>query len=177
MSEDATEFVVQEYKGMRERDAQGSARSAWRITVRQLESLIRLSEACARLHCCDVVEAKHVKEASRLLRKSIIRVEIPDINLGNPAAGAGNATQEGVAKDAEMGENESQSAEPITLSWDDYQRIANLFVLKLRKEEEEAEMQGEDGGVTRAKLIEWYMEMVADDLEDENDYLKRQTLA
>ena len=100
-----------EYKGMRERDAQGSARSAWRITVRQLESLIRLSEACARLHCCDVVEAKHVKEASRLLRKSIIRVEIPDINLGNPAAGAGNATQEGVAKDAEMGENESQSAQ------------------------------------------------------------------
>ena len=97
MSKDAAEFVVQEYKvifltvfgvfefslkAMREKDAQGSARSAWRITVRQLESLVRLSEACARLHCLEIIEPKHVQEGARLLKKSIIRVEIPDINLG-----------------------------------------------------------------------------------------------
>jgi len=174
MSEDASEFVIQEYKGMRERDAQGSARSAWRITVRQLESLIRLSEACARLHCCDIVEPKHVKEASRLLRKSIIRVEIPDINLGTNT----EPSQEGVQKDVEMnGDTNGEPETPITLSWDDYQRIANLFVLKLRQTEDEAEEIGEEGGITRAKLLEWYMEMVAEDLEDENDYLKRQTTA
>ena len=118
---------------------------------------------------------KHVKEAARLLRKSIIRVEIPDINLGT---GAGTEpSQETVQRDVEMNGADAAPAEPITLSWDDYQRIANLFVLKLRKEEDEAELEGEDGGITRAKLLEWYMEMVADDLEDENDYLKRQTLA
>ena len=39
------------FSSMRDRDAQGAARSSWRITVRQLESLVRLSEACARLHC------------------------------------------------------------------------------------------------------------------------------
>ena len=75
-----------------------------------------------------------------MLRKSIIRVEIPDINLGEGAP----PTQEGVQKDVEMdGAGDSaQEAEPMTLSWDDYQRIANLFVLKLRQEEEQAEQLG-----------------------------------
>ena len=49
--------------------------------MRQLESMIRLSEAMARLYCQDEVKPKHVKEAFRLLNKSIIRVETPDINL------------------------------------------------------------------------------------------------
>ena len=41
----------------------------------------RLSEAMARLHCLESVLPKHVKEAARLLNKSIIRVETPDINF------------------------------------------------------------------------------------------------
>ena len=43
--------------------------------------MIRLSEAMARLSCKDEVQPKHVKEAFRLLNKSIIRVETPDINF------------------------------------------------------------------------------------------------
>jgi len=35
----------------------------------------------ARLHCLEAVLPKHVKEAARLLNKSIIRVETPDINF------------------------------------------------------------------------------------------------
>ena len=35
----------------------------------------------ARLHCLDEVSPKHVKEAGRLLNKSIIRVETPDVNF------------------------------------------------------------------------------------------------
>ena len=53
--QEACEFLVENYQHLRQRDASGSARSAWRITVRQLESMIRLSEAMARLHCSDVV--------------------------------------------------------------------------------------------------------------------------
>ena len=49
--------------------------------MRQLESMIRLSEAMARLYCQEDVQPKHVKEAFRLLNKSIIRVETPDINF------------------------------------------------------------------------------------------------
>ncbi|XP_041752484.2 zygotic DNA replication licensing factor mcm6-B-like [Coregonus clupeaformis] len=82
ISGESEEFIVEQYKRLRQRDGSGGvAKSAWRITVRQLESMIRLSEGMARMHCCDEVQPKHVKEAFRLLNKSIIRVETPDINL------------------------------------------------------------------------------------------------
>jgi len=83
IDKDAQDYIVVQYKHLRQRDASGVSKSAWRITVRQLESMIRLSEALARLHCHDVVQTKHVKESYRLLNKSIIRVETPDIQFDN----------------------------------------------------------------------------------------------
>lgn len=47
--------MIEEYKRLRQRDGSGAHMSAWRITVRQLESMIRLSEAMARLYCVDEV--------------------------------------------------------------------------------------------------------------------------
>ena len=46
---------MEEYKRLRQRDCSGAAKSSWRITVRQLESMIRLSESMARMHCQDEV--------------------------------------------------------------------------------------------------------------------------
>merc|ERR1719186_2295504 len=83
---DSQELLVQQYKHLRQRDTGGSAKSSWRITVRQLESMLRLSESFARLHCSEEVTAKHVKEAYRLLNKSIIRVDQPDVDLDNEDA-------------------------------------------------------------------------------------------
>lgn len=74
-------LLVDSYKRLRQADATGGGRSSYRITVRQLESLIRLSEALARLHLDDVVRPRYVREAVRLLRKSIIHVETEDVDL------------------------------------------------------------------------------------------------
>ena len=38
----------------------GITKSSWRITVRQLESMIRLSEGMARMHCTEEVRRPHV---------------------------------------------------------------------------------------------------------------------
>ena len=77
----------------------GISKSSYRITVRQLESIIRLSEALARLHCEDEVsvahesrclgdsltgwankvQPRHVREACRLLKRSIISVESDNV--------------------------------------------------------------------------------------------------
>lgn len=56
----AAELLVQSYKRLRGADAQGDA-SAYRITVRQLEALVRLSEALARLHATPTITINHVK--------------------------------------------------------------------------------------------------------------------
>ena len=63
------------YRLLRQNDILGRNKTAYRITVRQLESLVRLSEALARLHLDDTVQPVYVKEAYRLLQKSIIFVE------------------------------------------------------------------------------------------------------
>ena len=52
-----------------------------RITVRQLEAMVRLSEALARLHLVDEVTPGMVKEAFKLLRKSIVTVQYDDVDL------------------------------------------------------------------------------------------------
>lgn len=74
-------LLVESYKRLRQADATGGTRSSYRITVRQLESLIRLSEALARLHLDEYVRPQYVREAVRLLRKSIIHVETEDVVL------------------------------------------------------------------------------------------------
>jgi len=46
--------LVECYRLLRQNDILGRNKTAYRITVRQLESLIRLSEALARLHLDEV---------------------------------------------------------------------------------------------------------------------------
>jgi DNA replication licensing factor MCM6 len=54
-------------------------KSAYRITVRQLESLIRLSEAIAKVHLSLEVSPKFVEMAFDLLAKSMISIHHPDV--------------------------------------------------------------------------------------------------
>lgn len=77
---EAAKVLREEYKALRQSDAT-QQKISYRITVRQLESVIRLSEALARAHLEDVITEEYVKEASRLLKKSIINVDQKDIIL------------------------------------------------------------------------------------------------
>ena len=79
MTEDAQRVLVDCYRRLRQGDSLGRSRTAYRITVRQLESLIRLSEALARLHCDQDIQPDYVRKAFRLLKTSIIQVETSDV--------------------------------------------------------------------------------------------------
>jgi len=81
ISQESQKVLVDCYRKLRQGDTMGRSKTAYRITVRQLESLVRLSEALARLHCDDDVHPGYVKEAFRLLKKSIIHVETEDVTF------------------------------------------------------------------------------------------------
>lgn len=54
MTQEAADLLVEKYRQLRQDDVSGG-RNSYRITVRQLESMIRLSEAIARANCTNEV--------------------------------------------------------------------------------------------------------------------------
>ena len=55
LSPEARKVLVESYVALRRGDSTPGSRVAYRMTVRQLEALIRLSEAIARSHLDEVV--------------------------------------------------------------------------------------------------------------------------
>eukprot|EP00878_Enallax_costatus_P036928 GHUV01041553.1.p1 GENE.GHUV01041553.1~~GHUV01041553.1.p1 ORF type:complete len:118 (-),score=30.33 GHUV01041553.1:101-454(-) len=61
----AQQALVRSFKRLRGDDAAPGSHSAYRITVRQLEALVRLSEAMARVYLSPVVTGEHVAEVGK----------------------------------------------------------------------------------------------------------------
>ncbi|XP_020376820.1 DNA replication licensing factor MCM6-like [Rhincodon typus] len=185
ISKESEDFIVEQYRRLRQRDGSGVTKSAWRITVRQLESMIRLSESMARMHCCDEVQPKHVKEAFRLLNKSIIRVETPDVNFDQDDEGREEMEQEihdgtsdipnginGVNGHSEDSIKEDVPKLSMRLSFVEYRKISNLIVLHLRKLEEE----DEDASPKKSELINWYLKEIESEIESEEELINKKKL-
>lgn len=68
LTPEAADVLVEKYRILRQDDASGVGRNSYRITVRQLESMIRLSEAIARANCTSEITPAFVREAYTLLR-------------------------------------------------------------------------------------------------------------
>ncbi|XP_057601746.1 DNA replication licensing factor MCM6 isoform X2 [Hippopotamus amphibius kiboko] len=187
ISKESEDFIVEQYKRLRQRDGSGVTKSSWRITVRQLESMIRLSEAMARMHCCDEVQPKHVKEAFRLLNKSIIRVETPDVNLDQeedaqmevdegPDGINGHADSpapvNGINGHSEDVNQDSVPKASLRLGFSEYCRISNLIVLHLRKMEEEED----ESALKRSELVNWYLKEIESEIDSEEELINKKRI-
>ena len=71
-SKEATITLKNEYMKLRQIDIL-SNKNLYRNTIRQLESLIKLSEAIAKIHLSEIITSSFVIEASRLLKINIIK--------------------------------------------------------------------------------------------------------
>ncbi|PWY79257.1 DNA replication licensing factor Mcm6 [Aspergillus heteromorphus CBS 117.55] len=184
-TEEAKAYLVEKYKELRAGDAQGGmGRSSYRITVRQLESLIRLSEAVAKANCVEEIIPSFVKEAYDLLRQSIVTVEKDDVEVEDDEA----AVEDGVAaeEDHEMGDRDREGDSPMRedgepaqpqrtrtkITYDKYMKILNLMVRRVRDDESKS---GE--GVEQEDLLVWYLEQVESEIDTEEDLQNERSLA
>ncbi|CAB3401357.1 unnamed protein product [Caenorhabditis bovis] len=185
ISDEAAAELVREYKKLRMSDSNNAATSSWRITVRQLESLVRLSEALARLHCGREVKAEHVNQAAKLLNKSIVRVEKADVDLEDDdfdkdiivvEANKENE-EERMEHDGEDAENLKPKIDPakLKLKYEDYKKMSDVLILHMRADEDK--LGDEDyGGVKQSELVDWYLNTIEEDLGSEEDYLVQKTV-
>jgi len=176
LSNDSRDYLVEQYRHLRQRDTGGISKSSWRITVRQLESMIRLAEAIARMYCSEEVTPKYVKEAHRLLSQSIIRVEQPDINLktvdfSNEMEVDKENVDANVAAQDEDGPHKVPTAS-LTITYEEFSKISNLLIHRLLSCEEKNEE-----GMKREELVSWYLEQIEGDVETEEDLVNRKDIA
>jgi DNA replication licensing factor MCM6 len=173
---EAKALLVEKYKELRADDAQGGiGRNSYRITVRQLESMIRLSEAIAKANCVDDITPTFVREAFNLLRQSIISVEKDDVEVEddddddpmNPRveSGANGSVADGEESDGDHDDDDSAGAAggraSVTrqlvartkITYDKYMSILNLLVRRVN--EDEVQM---GQGVEQDELVVWYLE-------------------
>jgi DNA replication licensing factor MCM6 len=164
MTRQAQEIMVEYYKDLRADDAQGVGRNSYRITVRQLESMIRLSEAIARANCVDEITPAFVKEAYTLLKQSIIHVEKDDVEMEDE-------DEEEPAAEEPVPEQPVVRKEKTKLQYDKYIKMMNLIVRRL-DEDDRAGGQG----VERDELVTWYLEQVEEDISTEEQHQEEEAL-
>ncbi|XP_075220927.1 minichromosome maintenance 6 isoform X2 [Lycorma delicatula] len=188
IGKEAGELLVRTYIKLRQCDSNFSSKAMYRITVRQLESLIRLSEAFAKLECLDEVRPHHVREAYNLLNKSIVRVEQPDILLEADAEDEALPMEvdgeEAQIRPANGEESEGQRNEPskqekkkLSLTFEEYKAITDMLVIYMRnKELESGTEDSETEGVRKSDVVAWYLEQIQDQIESEEELMTKKQL-
>lgn len=179
LSSEARKLLVDSYVALRRGDTTPGSRVAYRMTVRQLEALIRLSEAIARSHLETQVQPRHVRVAVRLLKTSIISVESSEIDLsefqvengeggddghGGDSGNDGPAQPSTAAAEPTSGNAESgsgsgnQQGKKLVISDEYFQRVTQALVMRLRQHEESVMQDGTGlAGMRQRDLIQWYV--------------------
>ncbi|CAM8939491.1 hypothetical protein QQ045_013608 [Rhodiola kirilowii] len=177
---EARKLLAESYVALRRNDTTPGTRVAYRMTVRQLEALIRLSEAIARCYLDAQVQPRHVKLAVRLLKTSVISVESSEIDLsefqedeqeadamdteadrnnvdGEAATQNGTATAEPPAQN-EGAETTSRQGKKLVITDEYFQRVTQALIMRLRQHEETVARDGSGlAGMRQRDLIQWYV--------------------
>jgi DNA replication licensing factor MCM6 len=172
---EAREYLVTQYRNLRQADASGISKSSYRITVRQLESMVRLAEGLAKLSGAEEVLINHATEAAYLLKTSIVHVEQDSVELENdefdlnmPSANE-METIDDVQELQDSVENEVVTKQKITLSAEEYSKIVKQIIQQMKRQE----LVTGVAGMSKSSIINWYLEFLEsiNSIETEDAYL------
>lgn len=181
LTREAALILQEEYTRLRASDATAK-KTSYRITVRQLESVIRLSEALAKVHADDEVRGEYVREATRLLEKSIVPIKKDDIEV-DEAQDTFNKIQNDRRKDGELDprrrfnpdvEMEDDQAQPsqsktVQLSFDEYEKIGKQIIFYIRDKQRQ---EGDDfEGVLQKDLLGYYLKDIENQIKGTDDLM------
>ena len=146
-------------------------KSSYRITVRQLESLIRLSEAIAKLHCSLSVTPEYVKEARVLLSDSIMKIYKPnyEMEIDNFIDFLGDdmkTKEENLQKKSLGSGSKKKKATTVSITSEEYDRISRTLIFLLR----------EHGSVDKDFLLLEFINNDMNNVTTSEDLTKRQKL-
>jgi len=153
--------LTKRYKQMRQEQGRG-------VTVRQLESLLRLSEAVARVHLSDFVTPEYVDMAFSLVGST--RTKMSDREIGLDEAVPATEEQEEPEAQDDAAAAAPGRARKMKLSYNEYQRIGKMLAQYLEMKQRENE------SVTEADLLYWYLEQIEADLKTEAMVVEQQHL-
>ncbi|KAG6402110.1 hypothetical protein SASPL_138982 [Salvia splendens] len=169
LTPEARQLLVESYVALRRGDTTPGSRVAYRMTVRQLEALIRLSEAIARSHLDNQVQTRHVRLAVRLLKTSIISVESSELDLsefqeeendghdGDDGSGGNEDNAPGQENAAEAAA-ENQKGKKLVITDEYFQRVTRALIMRLRQHDDTLTREGSGlAGLRQRELIQWYI--------------------
>ena len=153
-TQESANILKEEYKHIRQREKAENQRTAYKVTVRALESLVRLSEAMARAHCDFTIRPTYVREVCRLLRNSNINISKADIEFETIQEEINQDLQRERQLEEEQQQNLAPESQPqiatnkVKISFEEYQRLTFLIVAVMK----EFEASGQEN-VQQAEII------------------------
>jgi DNA replication licensing factor MCM6 len=153
---EARKVMVYAYRRMRGDIAAVGIKNSVRITVRQLEALIRLSEALTRIHRENVIKPRHVRVAVKLLLSSIQSLESEDLILEDEETNKYSAESSIVYKEKInplrplLRTTKANSVNKNLISGSKYTMISQFILNKLKKS-----IDIKEDGIKQELLVDW----------------------
>eukprot|EP00375_Theileria_parva_P002007 XP_764682.1 DNA replication licensing factor MCM6 [Theileria parva strain Muguga] len=161
MQDSAKRKLSEYYVELRNGDVQLGKRSL-RMTVRQLESLVRLSEAVAKLKFSDFVTSHHVQIAYDIFKSSLLKLTnkttiqlttgLKDTSRSSQADTTRTSGEEGAEADQEAGKSFDNMT--VSIGLDKYNAIISVLLDKVGEHELTGNL------ILNNELIEWYLENI-----------------
>ncbi|MBA0683186.1 hypothetical protein Goari_024857 [Gossypium aridum] len=152
LTSEARKLLVESYVALRRGDTTPGSRVAYRMTVRQLEALIRLSEAIARsatttCSCSGEITENIYNQASLITWPFVesTEIDLSEFQEGNSNGSDDRNNNFGQADVHPASESEgttNQQKEEYRVKEDYFQRVTQALVMRLRQHEEAVRQEG-----------------------------------